>query len=340
MNKILSVKNLSVTYLNPDTKEEKRALKNASFTLNEGEILALIGPSGGGKTSLLRAIAGLEESEVTEISYGEEKLDKLPANKRNIGMVFQDGQLFPNYNVQGNIQYGMTCLGFNETEKKEKTKQLLKLVDLQGYENHSIDTLSGGQAQRVALARALATTPKILLFDEPLSALDKNLRENLAKELRNIIKQTGTTVIYVTHDQDEAFAIADKVGYVSNGILQRIDTPEEIWRHPRTLELAKFLGYSPFLDHIAASYMGVFIYNNQYVAARPYAFAISRGDCARCGSLFSTVVELKNNKGELEALVRLDAGVDAWIRVPENYPIEVGDLLALEVNKGQCTIVS
>lgn len=340
MTYALNVRSLSVSYIDPDTNKEKRALRNASFSLEEGQILALLGPSGGGKSSLLRAIAGLEENEALEITYKGIDLQTLAPNERGIGMVFQDGQLFPNYDVKGNIEYGLANSELDKEEKEKLVEELLELVDLSGYGGRKIETLSGGQAQRVALARALATKPRILLLDEPLSALDKSLREQLAKDLRVILKKTNTTAIYVTHDQDEAFTIADLIGYVADGSLKRIDTPEMIWRRPNTLELAKFLGYGPFLDHIAASYMGVFIHSNQYVAARPYAFEISKGDCARCGSLFSTVKELRQNKDQLEALVRLDAGVDAWIKVPEGYPIEVEDLLALEVNKGQCTIVS
>lgn len=336
----LKVVNLSVSYFNEEINKEKRALRNISFSLEDGQILALLGPSGGGKTSLLRALAGLEECEITSLEYKGTDLAALPAHERGIGMVFQNGQLFPNYNVYGNIAYGLSGTDLSETEKKERVAYLLELVDLVGFEHRGVDTLSGGQASRVALARALATSPRILLLDEPLSALDRSLREDLTIQLREILKKTSTTAIYVTHDQDEAFGIGDLVGFVADGALKRVDTPDEFYRHPRTLELAKFLGYGPFLNNIAASYMGVFIHANQYVAARPFAFEISRGDCARCGSLFSTVVELRNMKGNLQALVRLDAGVDAWIEVPENYPIDVGDLLALEVNKGKCTIVS
>ncbi|QPK94220.1 ABC transporter ATP-binding protein [Actinomyces sp. zg-332] len=336
----LTVRNLSVTYTISGSKEEKRALRNASFTLEEGQILALLGPSGSGKSSLLRALTGLEESQSSEITYKGIDLRCLPPNERKIGMVFQDGQLFPNYTVKGNIEYGLANQELSKSEKEDIVKNLLELVDLQGFEDRNIETLSGGQAQRVALARALAPKPRILLLDEPLSALDKSLREQLSSELRQILKKTNTTAIYVTHDQDEAFAIADLVGYISDGNLQRIDTPEEIWRHPRTLELAKFLGYSPFLDYIGASYMGIFLHSNQYLAARPYAFSIARSDCARCQALMGNVKELRKNKDEIEALVKLDAGGDAWIKIPDNYKVSEGDLIALQVNKGQCTIVS
>lgn len=337
---VLNVSNLTVEYTNAITKQVNTAVKNASFKLETGQILALLGASGSGKSSLLRALAGLEQCTATDLSIGGLSFAQLPANKRGMGMVFQNSQLFPNYDVAGNIKYGLHGSGYSEQEKDAMVAEVLELVDLSGYESRKVQTLSGGQAQRVALARSLVTKPKVMLLDEPLSALDRSLREQLSTDLRTILKKSGTTAIYVTHDQDEAFTVGDLVGFMSDGYLRRIDTADEFYRHPKTVELATFLGYGPLLDNIAASYVGIFIYSNQYIAARPNAFSISRGDCARCGAIFSTVKTLKTKKGQLQALVELDAGVQAWIDIPKGYPTEVGDRLVLDLDKSKCTIVS
>lgn len=339
MTKSLQVKNLTVTYKTAD-KKEKTALKNISFTVSEGEILAIIGPSGSGKTSLLRALSGLQQCDVTDISYGNKNLATLQTHQKGIGMVFQDGQLFPNYNVKNNIAYGLKIKKMSDSQQEEKVKQLLELVDLQGYENYNIQSLSGGQAQRVALARSLATNPEILLLDEPLSSLDKQLRVQLADDLRLILKKTQTTAIYVTHDQEEAFQVADKIAYISDGILRRIDTPQEIYKHPKTYELAKFLGYECFLDNIQASYLGLYINTSQLIATRPFAFTIAENLCSKFGSFLSTIKQTREYKDEKQALLHLDAGINTWIKIPEKYEANIGDTVVLQIDKSKCCIVS
>lgn len=213
---MIELKDVSVAY--GDTV----AVDSVSLTVPEGQILALLGPSGCGKSSLLRALAGLVPATGT-ILIDSLDMSHVPVHRRRVGMVFQSGQLFTHRNVAGNIRYGMTG-----EKKTERVAELLDLVGLPGYENRAVSTLSGGQAQRVALARSLAARPEVLLFDEPLSALDRSLREKLSEELRQIITSTGVTSIYVTHDQDEALAVADSIAIMDMGRIVAEGTGREL----------------------------------------------------------------------------------------------------------------
>ena len=219
-----------------------RALDEVSFDVKPGQITALLGPSGCGKSTLLRAIAGLERPSDGDITWEGESVLDTPTYQRGFGLMFQDGQLFPHRNVEGNIAYGLRHLPRDQRERR--VAEVLAIVGLEGFASRSIESLSGGQAQRVALARALAPRPRLLLLDEPLSALDRTMRESLSVELREIITGEGITSIYVTHDQDEAFAVADQIGVMIQGSLRRIDTPEAVWAKPGDAEVARFLGFA------------------------------------------------------------------------------------------------
>jgi len=219
-----------------------RALDEVSFDVKPGQITALLGPSGCGKSTLLRAIAGLERPSGGDIRWEGESVLDTPTYQRGFGLMFQDGQLFPHRNVEGNIAYGLRHLPRDQRERR--VAEVLAIVGLEGFASRSIESLSGGQAQRVALARALAPRPRLLLLDEPLSALDRTMRESLSVELREIITGEGITSIYVTHDQDEAFAVADQIGVMIQGRLRRIDTPEAMWANPGDTEVARFLGFA------------------------------------------------------------------------------------------------
>jgi thiamine transport system ATP-binding protein len=186
-------------------------LTGIDLTVADGEVVALLGASGLGKSSLLRGIAGLERVSAGEVRMRGELVNELPTHRRGCGMVFQDGQLFPYRSVAKNLAYGLEVAGMPKPQRRERVAEMLELVDLPGYEDRAVQTLSGGQAQRVALARSLAVTPRLLLLDEPLSALDADLRGRLAVDLRTILKSTGTAAIYVTHDRQEATTIADRV---------------------------------------------------------------------------------------------------------------------------------
>ena len=231
----LSVCGLAVTY------GDLRAVDGVDLEVAAGEVVALLGASGSGKSSLLRAVAGLEDVAGGEVAWGGRSMVRVPVHKRGFGLMFQDGQLFEHRDVGSNIAYGLT--GLPRARRGERVREMLELVGLPGFERRRVTTLSGGQAQRVALARALAPAPRLLLLDEPLSALDRALREQLATDVRTILRRGGTTALYVTHDQDEAMTVADRVGVMEAGRLLRLDTPQRLWAEPGSSKVARFLGF-------------------------------------------------------------------------------------------------
>ena len=231
----LSVRGLAVTY------GDLCAVDGVDLEVAAGEVVALLGASGSGKSSLLRAVAGLEDVAAGEVAWDGRSMVRVPVHKRGFGLMFQDGQLFEHRDVGSNIAYGLT--GLPRAQRDERVREMLELVGLPGFERRRVTTLSGGQAQRVALARALAPAPRLLLLDEPLSALDRALREQLATDVRTILRQGGTTALYVTHDQDEAMTVADRVGVMEAGRLLRLDTPQRLWADPGSSKVARFLGF-------------------------------------------------------------------------------------------------
>ncbi|WCA44098.1 ABC transporter ATP-binding protein [Actinomyces oris] len=231
----LSVRGLAVTY------GDLRAVDGVDLEVAAGEVVALLGASGSGKSSLLRAVAGLEDVAAGEVAWDGRSMVRVPVHKRGFGLMFQDGQLFEHRDVGSNIAYGLT--GLPRAQRGERVREMLELVGLPGFERRRVTTLSGGQAQRVALARALAPAPRLLLLDEPLSALDRALREQLATDVRAILRRGGTTALYVTHDQDEAMTVADRVGVMEAGRLLRLDTPQCLWAEPGSSKVARFLGF-------------------------------------------------------------------------------------------------
>ena len=231
----LSVRGLAVTY------GDLRAVDGVDLEVAAGEVVALLGASGSGKSSLLRAVAGLEDVSAGEVAWDGRSMVRVPVHKRGFGLMFQDGQLFEHRDVGSNIAYGLT--GLPRAQRGERVREMLELVGLPGFERRRVTTLSGGQAQRVALARALAPAPRLLLLDEPLSALDRALREQLATDVRTILRRGGTTALYVTHDQDEAMTVADRVGVMEAGRLLRLDTPQCLWADPASSKVARFLGF-------------------------------------------------------------------------------------------------
>ena len=231
----LSVRGLAVTY------GDLRAVDGVDLEVAAGEVVALLGASGSGKSSLLRAVAGLEDVAAGEVAWDGRSMVRVPVHKRGFGLMFQDGQLFEHRDVGSNIAYGLT--GLPRAQRGERVREMLALVGLPGFERRRVTTLSGGQAQRVALARALAPAPRLLLLDEPLSALDRALREQLATDVRAILRQGRSTALYVTHDQDEAMTVADRVGVMEAGRLLRLDTPQRLWADPGSRNVARFLGF-------------------------------------------------------------------------------------------------
>lgn len=223
-------------------------LADVSFTVEEGEILCLLGPSGCGKTTLLRLIAGLEIPDDGQVLLDGEDVGRVPPHLRGFGLMFQEYALFPHKDVFGNVSFGLRMSGWDQAAIKERVTQVLELVGLAGFEHRGVNQLSGGERQRVALARSLAPEPRLLMLDEPLGALDRTLRERLLEELPAILKRVGVTTITVTHDQEEAFAFANRVVVIRAGRVVQQGTPEEVYRRPVSAWIAGFLGLTNLLD--------------------------------------------------------------------------------------------
>lgn len=226
-----------------------KALLSTDLQVETGEIVSLLGPSGCGKTTLLRIIAGLEQpNSGTEIWFDDDDVTALPVEKRNVGMVFQSYALFPNMSVRGNVGYGLKMQKLPAAEIQARVDEVLQMCQLEPFASRSIKALSGGQSQRVALARAFAPRPRLLLLDEPLSALDAALRDSLRDELAILLRKFEITAIFVTHDQNEAMAIADRVAVMSNGLVEQIGSPEDLYRNPVSSFVAGFVGSAMRLD--------------------------------------------------------------------------------------------
>ncbi|HEY8678629.1 MAG TPA: ABC transporter ATP-binding protein [Candidatus Dormibacteraeota bacterium] len=218
------------------------ALDGLSLTLAPGELVALLGPSGCGKTTALRLVAGLEEADSGRVVIGDEDVTGRPANKRDVGMVFQAYSLFPHMTAWQNVAFGLRMRKVDAAERRRRAHETLELVGLKNFANRYAHQLSGGQQQRVALARALAIRPKVLLLDEPLSALDAKVRARLRDEIRRVQLEVGITTLFVTHDQEEALAIADRVGVMQSGQLEQLGAPTAIYSRPATPFVAEFVG--------------------------------------------------------------------------------------------------
>ncbi len=218
------------------------ALDDVNLRVAEGELFFLLGPSGCGKTTLLRSIAGLEKPDSGRIYFGERNITEVPTHKREAAMMFQSYALWPHMTVGENVAFGLEERGVDGDSLVDRTVEALKGVQLEGYEDRKIDQLSGGQQQRVALARALVVRPKCLLLDEPLSNLDSQLRVEMRGEIRRIVKEYGLTAVYVTHDQEEALSVADRIAVIHDGKVAQVGTPEEIYREPETKHVASFMG--------------------------------------------------------------------------------------------------
>lgn len=219
------------------------ALDNLDLQVQAGELVALLGPSGCGKTTALRIIAGLDRADQGEVWVRGKSIDKLPAHKRNMGMVFQSYSLFPNLNAEENVAFGLKMRGASKAQRRDRAHELLNLVGLDHHAKRFTHQLSGGQQQRVALARALAFEPDVLLLDEPLSALDAKVRANLRDEIRALQIKTGTTTIFVTHDQEEAMSMSDRVAVMNGGKIAQIAEPDVLYHTPANEFVAGFVGH-------------------------------------------------------------------------------------------------
>lgn len=229
---------------------ENHVVKNMNINIAEGEFLTLLGPSGCGKTTTLRMISGFELPSTGMIKVQGESVEKKEPYQRDVNTVFQNYALFPNMNVYDNVAYGLKVKKVPKAEIKERVTEMLKLVQLEGFGKRKITQMSGGQKQRVAIARALINRPKVLLLDEPLGALDLKLRKQMQIELKRLQKKLGITFVYVTHDQEEALTMSDRIAVINEGVLEQVDTPINIYQKPKTKFVAGFIGESNIMDAI------------------------------------------------------------------------------------------
>ncbi len=232
----ISIQGLSRTF------GDVRAVAGVDLDIYEGEFLTLLGPSGSGKTTVLRMIAGFEKPDAGVILLGNKDVAQLPPYDRDVNTVFQDYALFPHMDVISNIEYGLRVKGVDKSERRSRALEALKQVRLEGYEKRKPSQLSGGQRQRVALARALVNRPSVLLLDEPLGALDLKLREQMQLELKELQREVGITFIFVTHDQEEALTMSDRIAVFNNGRIEQLGTPREIYENPQSSFVSEFVG--------------------------------------------------------------------------------------------------
>lgn len=238
----LSLKNISKKY------KDKEILKNISFDIKEGELVCILGPSGCGKTTLLNIIGGFVSDFSGDVFLSDENINNIPPEKREIATVFQSYGLFTHKNVIDNVSYGLKLLKIDKNTRENRAKEMLEKVGLASYEKKKIKELSGGEQQRVAIARSMVLNPKLLLLDEPLSNLDVHLRDVMRKEIKRIQKQFGVTMIIVTHDQEDAFKLADRVIVIDKGHIEQIGTPEELYKEPKNNFISSFIGENNIID--------------------------------------------------------------------------------------------
>ena len=256
MIKALELKNINKKF------NETVALDNIHLEINDGEFFSLLGPSGSGKTTCLKVIGGFEQPDSGNVSLFNENVTDIPPFKRNVNTVFQDYALFPHMNVEENVCYSLKIKKIPKIEQESQVEEILSTVKLTGYEKRKPSELSGGQRQRVALARSLINKPKILLLDEPLGALDLKLREQMQIELKNLQRQFQITFIYVTHDQQEALSMSDRIAIFNDGKIEQVDTPDNIYKNPKTAFVADFIGTTSLVSKQLAAEM--FNYNSAF----------------------------------------------------------------------------
>jgi ABC-type Fe3+/spermidine/putrescine transport system ATPase subunit len=280
------------------------AVDSVDLEVHPGEFLSLLGPSGCGKTTTLRLVAGFERPDEGEVRIGGRDVSRLPSYKRNVNTVFQSYALFPHLNVRDNVAYGLKQRGLGRKERRARAAEMLELVQLTGYESRKPRQLSGGQQQRVALARALVMQPQVLLLDEPLGALDLKVRKELQIELKRIQEGVGITFVYVTHDQEEALAMSDRVAVMNAGRIEQLAEPGEIYDDPATEFVARFIGDTNFLRA-----------SGREVAIRPERVQVSRsGDGQSQSGLGGSVVATMVIGPAVQCVVRLEDGQEVLVR--------------------------
>ncbi len=298
------------------TVDGHRLVSDIDLAVATGERLALLGPSGSGKTTILRTIAGLVRPSSGRVRLGGRDVTALPAHRRGVGLVFQDAALFPHRDVAGNVGFGPQMEGASDTERTVRVREALALVGLAGTETRDPTTLSGGEAQRIALARALATRPDVLLLDEPLGALDGPLRHRLQRDLLGLFEGLELTVVHVTHDVGEAFALGDRVAILRAGRLAQVAPPDELWARPADDWVARFLGLR-----------NVVVHGERATVTRPEAVHLRPGDEA-------TVVSVQRDGPVVRSVVQMDNGREVESVSVGIEASRVGDRVSIEVDPG------
>lgn len=317
----LEIKALSMAF------DGESVLSGVDLMVARGEVVVLLGPSGCGKSTLLRAVAGLEQPLAGRVLWDGEDLTDVPTHQRGFGLVFQDHALFGHRDVAGNVAFGLRVAGLATEARAHRVARSLTLVGLEGFEGRRVDTLSGGEAQRVALARSLAAAPRLLMLDEPLGSLDRSLRERLTAELGVLLRRLGLAALHVTHDRDEAFALADRIAVLGAGRIDRIGTPDEVWNDPGTVHAARCLGHENLvgLDDAGACALG-------RLGSGP-GIVLLRSDSLSVGTpgegVSAVVVATSRRSGRMVAHVRVGR-LEVRVPVDESiHGVSVGDPVGL-----------
>jgi iron(III) transport system ATP-binding protein len=325
----------------------QRILDGVTLDVADGECVSLLGPSGCGKTTTLRAIAGFVRSHSGTVRIGGEPVDDRPPHRRNVGLVFQDYALFPHLRVLDNVAFGLRKL--HDAARRQRAVEMLELVGLAAHAARYPHELSGGQQQRVALARALAPSPRLLLMDEPFSNLDVEMRERLGAEVRRILKASGTTAVLVTHDQQEAFAIADRIGVMHRGRLEQWDRPYELYHRPATRYVADFIGEGVFLPATVLDPQRVAIELGELRGDIPLPCHQGCGTCGRgchvdvllrpddvvhddSSALTAEVVRKVFRGGDFVYTLRLDSGREVLALVPSHHDHDIGERIGIRLD--------
>lgn len=319
---ILELTDITKSFLDDKEDSGSEVLTGISLSIKEGEFVTLLGASGCGKTTLLRIIAGLEYPDSGKVFLaGEDITDKEPY-LRNVNMVFQNYALFPHMTVAQNIAYGLKLKKTDKAETKRRVEEMLSLVQLEGFGSRTPDKLSGGQKQRVAIARAIINNPKVLLLDEPLGALDLKLRRQMQQELKRLQKRLGITFIYITHDQEEAINMSDRIAVMNKGVLEQIGTPNEIYYHPRTSYVASFVGDANLMIRDGATYA----LRTENVLLQADLDALDWSDAGNYENFSAKVIEKSYAGGQLKLLLELDDGQQITAsRFGIDYGLQVGE---------------
>lgn len=332
-------------------------LKGVGLNVNQGEILCLLGPSGCGKTTLLRIIAGLEKPDRGDIlRFGKSILNVAPHRKR-FSMMFQEFALFPHKNVFENVAFGLQMLKLEKTEVEQRAQEMIELVGLNGFEKRDVSELSGGERQRVALARSLAPAPDLLMLDEPMGSLDRALRERLVNDLRTILKKVKATVIFVTHDQNEAFVLADRIAVFNRGFIEQIDTPFQLYRNPANRFVAEFLGFQNFVPVNSAkeseviTEIGAFPFKEEadyqskaeFILVRPEAavWVSDQNEPENVGQVLSgELTDIKFQGSVYQVTVQLKEKLTLILQFPSEREVpKVGEEMKFRINQSAVSLI-